>query len=241
MALEQIGHDTLGLHHRTADALVPVHALEEKSLETDIMRLHRRRESDDRFGTVADVGDGLGRGSGKALAAFADDVADHDVDHAPDGFVDDPRRLEARIELGHLGKDRPRQRHIVQVFNGKETGAQAVIVPQYLSVSVAAGGTLTAPAWDGSQGGILVFQSAGAITVSGTVTMAGKGFRGAGRANVCFPSSPSCTVNHGRTGESEAGPSAFSTLNANAEPVNNGGGGAGGSRGQDCAGMIFSL
>lgn len=118
--------------------------------------------------------------------------------------------------------------------NSYVTGSQAVVVPQYTDVTVAAGGTLTAPAWDGRTGGILVFQATGNVSVNGTVSMLGRGFRGAGQANVCFPSSPACNVNHGRTGESEAGAAAFSVLSG-AIPQNNGGGGAGGSRGQDCA------
>ena len=115
------------------------------------------------------------------------------------------------------------------------TGAQVVAVPQYNSVNVTAGGFLTAPAWDGQKGGILVFLSRGDVAAGGTITMASKGFRGAGVTGVCFPSAPGCTLNHGRTGESSLGASAFSTLNGQAQGMNNGGGGGGGSRGQDCA------
>lgn len=56
--------------------------------------------------------------------------------------------------------------------------AQVVLVPQYRNVMVASGATLTAPAWDGNVGGLLVFRAQGALTVAGSVTMTGKGYRG---------------------------------------------------------------
>lgn len=115
------------------------------------------------------------------------------------------------------------------------TGAQAVVVPQYTNVTVSATATLTAPAWDGMKGGILVFLASGAVNVDGTLSMLGRGFRGAGMSGVCFPGAPGCLLNHGRFGESEAGPSNFSAMNNNGKGMNSGGGGGGGTRGQDCA------
>lgn len=114
-------------------------------------------------------------------------------------------------------------------------GAQAVVVPQYTSVNVAAGGSLSAPPWNGTTGGILAFQASGSVTVDGAVTMAGRGFRGGGDAVGCFPASPGCIINHGRYGESEAGASTFGTQDAGGYGANNGSGGGGGTRGQDCA------
>ena len=119
--------------------------------------------------------------------------------------------------------------------NTYAAGAQAVAVPQYTTVSVAATGTLLAPAWDGTKGGILVFQASGAVTIDGTVSMNGRGFRGGGDAINCYPMAPSCNVNHGRYGESMTGTSTFSVQDANGFGGNNGSGGGGGTRGQDCA------
>ena len=121
------------------------------------------------------------------------------------------------------------------LVNDYTVGAQVVVVPQYTNVTVSAGGTLTAPAWDGMQGGILVFQASGAVNLDGTLSMVGKGFRGAGTSGVCFPGAPGCLLNHGRYGESEAGPSSFSAMNNNGKGANSGGGGGGGTRGEDCA------
>jgi uncharacterized repeat protein (TIGR01451 family) len=55
---------------------------------------------------------------------------------------------------------------------------QVVVVPQYSSATLSSG--LTALAWNGSTGGILVMDVAGTLTLgSATVVMDGKGFRGA--------------------------------------------------------------
>ncbi|TAK24010.1 MAG: hypothetical protein EPO40_24925, partial [Myxococcaceae bacterium] len=99
--------------------------------------------------------------------------------------------------------------------------AQAVLVPEYTLVTVASGGTLVAPSWDGSTGGILVYLASGAVTIDGAVSMSGRGFRGTQHG--CFNR---CVT--GVQGESSLGGGGGST-------AANGSGGGGGSRGQDCA------
>ncbi|HEU4913899.1 MAG TPA: DUF2341 domain-containing protein [Candidatus Saccharimonadales bacterium] len=51
-------------------------------------------------------------------------------------------------------------------------------VPNYTTLSVPSGATLTADAWNGTKGGILAFRAYATTTIDGTVTMAGKGYRG---------------------------------------------------------------
>ncbi len=56
---------------------------------------------------------------------------------------------------------------------------QVIRVPQYSSATVT--GTVTAPPWDGSIGGVVAFDVAGQLTWGGqTVDVNGRGFRGAG-------------------------------------------------------------
>lgn len=55
--------------------------------------------------------------------------------------------------------------------------AQVIQIPEYSSVTVS--GTLTAKAWDGDVGGIIIFFCNGDVIISGTITANGKGFRGA--------------------------------------------------------------
>ncbi len=100
--------------------------------------------------------------------------------------------------------------------------AQIIVVPEYTTVSVSAGQTLTAAAWNGSTGGILAFNATGAVTVTGTISMDGRGFRGT-RHGAC---GLHCTA--GQAGESQRAIGAV-TMGSN------GSGGGGGSPGQDCS------
>jgi hypothetical protein len=86
-------------------------------------------------------------------------------------------------------------------------------VPNYQSVNVATGATLVGAPWDGSLGGVLAFRAAGRVSVSGSISMAGRGFRGKETLN-----SPN---NSGVQGEGLAGPGV-------ALPTSNSGGGGGG-------------
>lgn len=81
-------------------------------------------------------------------------------------------------------------------------------IPQYSTVSIANGGSLTASDWDGSKGGVLSFLASGTVTVDngGSITMSDKGFRG--------------SVTSNRQGES------YNKLGASSTSANLGGGGA---------------
>jgi hypothetical protein len=101
-------------------------------------------------------------------------------------------------------------------------GAQVVLVPEYFNLSVGATATLTAPAWNGTTGGIFVVHSTGTATVAGTITMSGRGFRGSNHSLAC---GSHCFK--GNSGESSLG------AGPRGDP-NNGAGGGGGAQGQDC-------
>jgi hypothetical protein len=94
-----------------------------------------------------------------------------------------------------------------------------VRVPNYSSLSVPAGATLTVDAWDGVKGGVLFVRSSGAVTIAGTVTVDGLGYRGGQR--------PASVNQDGYEGESYGG------LGGNAQPAVLGAGGGG--RGDPCA------
>jgi gliding motility-associated-like protein len=55
---------------------------------------------------------------------------------------------------------------------------QIVRVPRYSSLNIAATGTLTTDAWNGTIGGILVAEVDGNTTINGVITTTGLGFRG---------------------------------------------------------------
>lgn len=100
--------------------------------------------------------------------------------------------------------------------------AQAVKIPRYTSITVQSGGTLTALPWNGSTGGILVFESDGNVTVDGTIDVTGKGFVGG--------SGSKRALNHtGAQGESYTGPGTIcSSTGCSVQTNNAGGGGSGG-------------
>ncbi len=131
--------------------------------------------------------------------------------------------------------------------NGK---AQVVRVPQYTSVTVNAGASIVAPAWDGATGGIVAVHAQGTVTLTGTgaIDASDRGFRGgepdnasatAGTAVVAYRST--ADTQGAEKGEGIAGDQ---TQYANGEfgrgaPANAGGGGnahnAGGGGGANAA------
>jgi hypothetical protein len=70
-------------------------------------------------------------------------------------------------------------------------------VPNFASLTVNAGATLTVDAWDGVKGGVLFLHSAGAVTIDGTLSLDGKGYRGGPR--------PAEVAQNGQQGESYGG------------------------------------
>jgi hypothetical protein len=74
------------------------------------------------------------------------------------------------------------------------SGAQMVRVPEYTTVSVPDGATLTGTAWDGATGGVLAFVATGAVTVDGTVSMNGRGFRRGDKSQDRCGANNNCTA-----------------------------------------------
>lgn len=131
-------------------------------------------------------------------------------------------------------------------------GAQAIVVERYSTIDVQTGGTLTAPAWSDvtNTGGILAVEANGAVTIAGTIDMAGRGFRGADHEMTCensvFGAPPRneapalCVYDNSYYGGSSlaaSAPSGFTPggIGAEGTGTGNGAGGGGGTRGQDCA------
>ena len=122
---------------------------------------------------------------------------------------------------------------------------QLVRVPQYVNADVT--GTLTCAPWDGSTGGVLVFEAAGNVTLNADIDATAKGFRGAASQN--GPSSycggdyafTMASLTAGKKGEGiahyatsyEAGRGALANGGGGGNSVNSGGagGGNGGSGG----------
>ncbi|MCY7409006.1 MAG: gliding motility-associated C-terminal domain-containing protein [Chitinophagales bacterium] len=67
------------------------------------------------------------------------------------------------------------QSNLVNSYTVPTGEVQIVTVPQYCSVNIV--DTLKAKAWDGSSGGILVFESGGTVTMNADIYVSGNGFR----------------------------------------------------------------
>jgi len=103
------------------------------------------------------------------------------------------------------------------------TGAQVIVMKQYTTITVNTAVTWTAKAWDGTVGGILAVMANGVVTVTGTISANGKGYRGGDGAV-----HPTTAGNQGE-GTSGAG-SQSSSANGNGGgggTSNNGGAGGG--------------
>jgi hypothetical protein len=111
-----------------------------------------------------------------------------------------------------------------------------VQVSIFNGLTVPASATLTAPAWNGTTGGILAFIDNGTTTIAGTVTMAGNGFRGQNDSSICEQNgSPWCNNGNLDTGPEILSGQGESALGLGAASnLNNGAGGGGGVGGQDC-------
>ncbi|PSR02758.1 MAG: hypothetical protein BRD50_06900, partial [Bacteroidetes bacterium SW_11_45_7] len=74
------------------------------------------------------------------------------------------------------------QNYLVRSYN-PSASVQLVRVPQYNNVSLS--GTVTAQAWNGTTGGIVVFAATGNVNLNGnSIDISGQGFRGGNAVNI---------------------------------------------------------
>lgn len=70
------------------------------------------------------------------------------------------------------------------------TGAQVVVMEEYANVTIDSGMTLSAPAYDGTKGGILTFYVSDTLTKTGNLSANAKGFRGGDAVSRTFDGYP---------------------------------------------------
>lgn len=117
------------------------------------------------------------------------------------------------------------------------SGSQVIRVPQYRTLTVNNGATLTAPTWNGSTGGVMPLIVQNAFVLNGVLQATGTGFRGGVLDNNSADSGTSITTyrstdsaNGGEKGESIAGfqgiyDTLYSGRYGRGAPANGGGGG----------------
>jgi hypothetical protein len=115
--------------------------------------------------------------------------------------------------------------------NTYTTGGQTQVirVPQYDTLTIAAGASITAPAWNGSVGGVVAVHAKTSISLAGDVNVTGLGFRGGVADNASAAAGTDTTIyasasgaDGGRKGEGIAG---LLPLFGRAPAANGGGGG----------------
>lgn len=105
--------------------------------------------------------------------------------------------------------------------SGVTSNAQIIELKQYNSLT---SGSITCPAWDGAQGGIIAWMDKGTSTINGTLTTVGKGFRAS--TEYKNQDGPAETDKGEGSGTDTFGTTEGRTANGN-------GGGGGGSAGSD--------
>lgn len=67
---------------------------------------------------------------------------------------------------------------VVGLKNSYSAGAQVIRVPQYSSLTVNGGASVIASTWNGTTGGVVSALVQGALSVAGSISVSGQGFRG---------------------------------------------------------------
>jgi large repetitive protein len=133
-------------------------------------------------------------------------------------------------------------------------GAQVVRVPEFTTVTIALGGSITARAWDGTTGGVLAFLASGTVTNNGSIDASGAGFRGGtfvdGTTALTCPNLDEAAPDGAQKGEGVTnlfgaavtgfGNRANGAGGGNCQDAGGGGGGNGGAGGQGGLATVFS-
>ena len=131
---------------------------------------------------------------------------------------DEGRWEFAEIQAINSATDWTLKQALAYSFNNSSGKAQVIKVPRYRNVTINSSGTLNAPDWDGNTGGVLAFKASGSVTLNGTVSVSGKGFRG---GNGGHRINENNSDRHGYQGEGRNGTGGHSSSS------NDSGGGAG--------------
>ncbi len=115
------------------------------------------------------------------------------------------------------------------------SGAQVVTIPEFTTATIGGGNTVQALDWNGTSGGFTGFLATGAVTINGTITALGRGFRGGTVRNT---TQVGCTQlvqgNNNRKGEGIV-PAYFDTAGGDTSNGVGAGNKANGAGGGDCA------
>ncbi len=73
-------------------------------------------------------------------------------------------------------------RNLTNGYDGTTQKIMVQRIPQYTNVTVSSGYSFYPSAWNGTKGGVMMFRATGTVTVNGSITAAGRGYRGGSAA-----------------------------------------------------------
>lgn len=76
--------------------------------------------------------------------------------------------------------------NLTNAYNGTTDKIVVQRIPQYTSVTISSGATLTADAWNGTKGGVVFFRANGTFSNSGTINANTLGYRGAAQNTASY-------------------------------------------------------
>ena len=106
---------------------MPVHTLAQETLQFQVLLAHRFAHGDQRATVRAHGVDILRRDDLEPLAAGADHINHHFVDHTTHDLVDAAARRQRGIRGAHAVKMPAHQRDFAQVFERDQAGAQTIV------------------------------------------------------------------------------------------------------------------
>ncbi len=101
-------------------------------------------------------------------------------------------KFERATILGITGNTIYFTKDLVNVYNAPAGKVQMILIPQYVDVNV--NGLLSCQDWNGTTGGVLIFDASGNVDLNAGINVDGKGFVGGVNVQVC-PNSCNFTTN----------------------------------------------
>ena len=127
VAREQIEQDLLGIAHYPHHPRMPVHPQFQERLDVGLGLRDVSGKCDQHLAMVADIVDRCRARCLQALTRLRDDRADQMGNQFAHQFRATPVVIEARILPGDFGDHFRGQRHDLEIVDGKQPGAQAVV------------------------------------------------------------------------------------------------------------------
>lgn len=148
-------------------------------------------------------------------------------------------RHETQVVASIAGSMLVLSQPLTNPYNGLTRRVMVQRIPHYTTVSIPPGVSMTADAWDGAGGGVLFLRATGAVSISGSLTMNGKGYRGSANMLATGEGTAGVSVDAGLLAQVPGEGAGRSAGNVGLNPLVNWG--FDGTRGNFCASSYASV